>query len=87
MIGIAVLGVLLWFAGLCVLSWRYEAMSRRHLEQATDVQWRYPDVPGTAAEREQSARLIQYHERLAAKYEQAACYPWRPVEPDPPEPQ
>jgi hypothetical protein len=86
MIGIAVFGLLFWFAGLCVLSWRYEARARRHLEQASEVQLRYPEVLGTATERERSARWIQYHERLAAKYEQAACYPWRPLEPDPPEP-
>src|SRR5580704_9650482 len=31
--------------------------------------------------------LADYHSRLKRKYEQAACHPWLPVEPDPPEPQ
>ncbi len=29
----------------------------------------------------------EHHESLARKYEQAARYPWLPVEPDPPEPE
>jgi hypothetical protein len=28
-----------------------------------------------------------HHTLLARKYERAACYPWLPVEPDPPEPE
>jgi hypothetical protein len=30
---------------------------------------------------------VDYHARLARKYERAARYPWLPVEPDPPEPE
>jgi hypothetical protein len=33
-----------------------------------------------------STDLIQWHERMRLKYENAARYPWLPVEPDPPEP-
>jgi hypothetical protein len=32
-------------------------------------------------------RRIAYHEAMARKYQDAALHPWRPVEPDPPEPQ
>ena len=31
-------------------------------------------------------RLADYHEAMAAKYEQAARSPWLPVDPDPPVP-
>ncbi len=31
--------------------------------------------------------LMVYHRELKGKYDRAACYPWLPVEPDPPEPE
>lgn len=37
-------------------------------------------------EAETEARLAEFHERLARKYQYAARYPWFPVDPDPPAP-
>ena len=34
-----------------------------------------------------SARLLEYHARMAEKYDRAARFPWLPVAPDPPEPE
>src|SRR4051794_11591230 len=31
--------------------------------------------------------LVLYHRSLKVKYENAACYPWLPVPPDPPTPE
>ena len=31
-------------------------------------------------------RIDTWHRKMALKYWRAACYPWLPVEPDPPEP-
>jgi len=43
-----------------------------------------------ALERDEQAqqfrRLVDFHDRLAGKYEHAARYPWLPVPPDPPPP-
>ena len=39
-----------------------------------------------AAERKYRARA-QFHDALRIKYERAARYPWKSVEPDPPEPE
>ena len=35
---------------------------------------------------DQYRALIEYHDKLAAKYDRAQCRPWIPVEPDPPMP-
>jgi hypothetical protein len=33
-----------------------------------------------------SPQRAEYHSSLRRKYERAACYPWLPIEPDPPLP-
>ena len=33
------------------------------------------------------SRMVDYHVLMARKYRHATCYPWLPVEPDPPKPE
>lgn len=43
-------------------------------------------VQSTRQAAEQMARHADHYRRLKQKYEAAARYPWRPIEPDPPPP-
>ena len=40
----------------------------------------------TEADRRWANRRVEYHERMARRWAQAAAKPWLPVEADPPEP-
>jgi hypothetical protein len=67
-------------------------IERRREELVLRADW-YRIIAGTWKARQAAApndpnapQFIAYFESLASKYQQAARYPWLPVEPDPPGP-
>jgi hypothetical protein len=97
-----VLGGLAWIAKMRRLAERYRALGQGHSQQiyllkgdpeGIRMRLLYGD-PGLTQEQrvrlrarvDRESRLAAYHSALAEKYFLAADRPWRPVEPDPPEP-
>ena len=89
MILIAVVAVIVFGFVLRKKSYDYQALAERHDE----ISWHFASID--EASMASSAHLpitshrieaAAYHQRMKAKYERAARYPWLPVAPDPPEP-
>jgi hypothetical protein len=57
------------------------AQWHREIVAAWNAKWRPAPSGGYPLQ------LVSYHAAMARKYRHAACYPWLPVEPDPPEPE
>jgi hypothetical protein len=71
---------------------RYLQLARQHAIIREDLHRFLVIVPPTDSvqffgDRRAIAERIGYHGRLKMKYEQAARFPWFPIEPDPPEPE
>lgn len=70
---------------------RYHARARQHAIIREDLH-RFLTIVAPSdsvqffGDRRAIAERVGYHGRLKVKYEQAARFPWLPVEPDPPEP-
>jgi hypothetical protein len=68
--------------------------SRHHIHDPDEPQFAFPSeehlerLLNTVRENaERSRRRAAHHAALKHKYEHAARFPWRPIEPDPPEPE
>jgi len=97
MVAVAVVGLLLatgmWAAKMWRLSRGHRAITSSHATLEAEVRFwvaEWERCPGSALRTQmmgEQARKADNSRRMMLKYDRAACYPWLPVAPDPPEPE